>query len=858
MEHSISNLIPLTYSMLVNNIDSDKEGNRISKYNYLNLQNLVKKLKLDIELIDGISYFNRPAFISKSYYQSGSLPFSYNYPPLGPIPKYFWCVQCQHVGTEYHSVNCDNPFESSLYVTKEGAQKNTEYKEGQSYNEVIKKRGQKRAISTSTKVDKFFDSVTLVYENDNQSRSVIRISKNGVINIISASHNESDLPQKIINKINESNSGNGGNRVINDEEYGSGSIRYESALSYKYLISAQFYIFSPELKKLYYVNLGILDSILNTLKSGNYMMYYGKKYILKDYFYNSGDKTSKLNKMTNPYISFNLIVESFKVNVMVLLRGTVQLKGSHLDSKVKEKQELSIKILDDIYKFLKQIFKDIDIIVPENTSSGDDSIKLYDGKKPQLCHNRDGNRPVPYSFYGTCSKEGYYVKPMGMKRSDGKYEPCCFKIKKTGKDSRARINNILLNGYPDAIDSDIIPNPDTLVANYIPGTKKLESRRFKGLSSFDKQTLMNCIESHGYISKRSMFMEYKSLQKEVLDKYNELHKSVVLQKSVSLNLVNFSESFSKKPYIVTPINCGTIRVVLFFDSTGKSYFINNNMDIIESSLDDVSELALSIIEGYLYPFEDELQFFPVDIIYVNNKDLSKYPFVSNAPENRFRYLMDVSNLINSTITQSGNTSVLLHIIEERFDFNIVQGPKFYLENKEKFGDICGLLFIPTHTEYKKGVINYDLLHWYNVSSKSNHFISLNVEWVSGIRWKISFNANKISSQLIPQKDETISISTDFVKKQNGIKKGTIILFKINIKKNGFIDNDKPLIPENIIPEHINDYNEVLNILNSIKNPVNISTFMNLKEIDSDVGLNLGTDILLFNNIYKPLTKVSSI
>ena len=67
MEHSISNLIPLTYSMLVNNIDSDKEGNRTSKYNYLNLQNLVKKLKLDIEFIDGISYFNRPAFISKSY-----------------------------------------------------------------------------------------------------------------------------------------------------------------------------------------------------------------------------------------------------------------------------------------------------------------------------------------------------------------------------------------------------------------------------------------------------------------------------------------------------------------------------------------------------------------------------------------------------------------------------------------------------------------------------------------------------------------------------------------------------------------------------------------------------------------------
>ena len=66
-------------------------------------------------------------------------------------------------------------------------------------------------------------------------------------------------------------------------------------------------------------------------------------------------------------------------------------------------------------------------------------------KKPQKVHNRGkagGHdlRPVPYSFNGKCPEPGYYVAPRGIKNTENKYEPICYTIKKTGKDSKKRID----------------------------------------------------------------------------------------------------------------------------------------------------------------------------------------------------------------------------------------------------------------------------------------------------------------------------------------------------------------------------------------------------------------------------------
>jgi hypothetical protein len=128
----ISDLVPLTYSMLINNIDLTKQKNTKSDYSVLNLENLVNEFQLDT------------SFISKSYYQSDP-EFSYNEPPKGPIDLNFECIYCKKEGPNNHLRNCKRPFNSSLYLTKDF----NNFEEGTPYNLVVTKRGQKKVVSTS-------------------------------------------------------------------------------------------------------------------------------------------------------------------------------------------------------------------------------------------------------------------------------------------------------------------------------------------------------------------------------------------------------------------------------------------------------------------------------------------------------------------------------------------------------------------------------------------------------------------------------------------------------------------------------------------------------------------------------------
>ena len=124
----ISDLVPLTYSMLINNIDINKQKNIKSEYSFLNLEKLVSEFPLD------------NFFISKSYYQSEP-EFSFNEPAKGPIEDHFICFYCRQSGPSNHLKTCKRPFTSSLYL-------NEDYKslpEGTPYNMVINKRGQKKS-----------------------------------------------------------------------------------------------------------------------------------------------------------------------------------------------------------------------------------------------------------------------------------------------------------------------------------------------------------------------------------------------------------------------------------------------------------------------------------------------------------------------------------------------------------------------------------------------------------------------------------------------------------------------------------------------------------------------------------------
>jgi hypothetical protein len=776
----ISSLQLLTYSKLLNNIDHLKEKNIKSTFTFFDLKKLVQNFTLDISL-DKAGYPgytktpSLPAFISKSFYQKG---FAYNFPPKGPIPQHFECMFCDQEGPAFHAVECEKPFESSLYLTESGVEK---YKKpaGTSYKLIVKKRGQKKVISTNVKNQKFSDNVELYYENENKSQTILKIGKNGVINIISANFENKSIIQDLLKKINQTGA--------LTSEYPSSTFKVDPSTSYIYIILSQFNLYPKENTSLFInldaVNLNLWETPLFKQKvSGNTFFKIGpKKYKIENYRYNPGTLTSKSNKQTNPFIQFDIIMDIFKVGVLIYKKGAVQMRLSYLDKKFSQKVEhpLEPSTLQEVYTFLKKVFEilissssetNYPIIVSEKEKEKKGILNMVDGKQPKLCQNRKGHelRPVPYSFYGTCPMHGYYVRPTGLKRPDGKYEPCCYSIKKTGKDSQDYINELYRNGF-----SEGIPDPDTLSAVFTPGTKIVESRRFKGLNDLTEKQLLDAMERLGYIGKESPF---KKGNGNILFEYpSYITSKDSLENSLMISIPN-----------------DTVRANLVFDESGKSYFINTSKDTAESRISSVPILAGTTLDGYLDI--EEFVFYPFDIPFYKGENITKQPF-----KKRFdilMYCLEILHTISGSLTFSTN-----------FDDSIEN----LIDEEDSF-----ILFIPLKSNYTIGKINKELKIWTSIIPDT--FLTFNVHPFRGNRWKISIHSKSISSLLLPQKEDSIEMPVVFTTK-NAIEDNDVVLFKLNLNQNGTIHNNKPLIPIQKVNESINDYTDVKNILEYIKSPI---------------------------------------
>ena len=803
-----------------------------SEFNYINLQDLARNFPLDFEYSapDWNPYGNYPGFISKSYYQS-SPESGYNYPPKGPIDPFFICSYCKKVGPEYHSIECKRPFDSSLLLTQEGTEKYPGRTRGTSYIMIVKKPGQKKVISSSLKSERFTDNVELVYQSKDLQKTVVRVSRNGVINIISANYSNIALSDLIVKKINESKCLTGDYPLP----------KYTIISSYKYIISAQYRITNTDS-----IDLAKLNTQLNSrrfkrvIDSEDVFMLDSadNMYPIAKYVYNSGDIESRNNRPTNPYILFTLIDHNVKINVMIYRKGAVQFKGSYLKA---PDDSLDFNILKKVYAFVSDMISRITgIIVPEVKELKKVGIdNMIDSKEPQACHNRPGNevRPVPFSFYGNCPQPGYYVAPRGVRRPDGKYEPCCYKKKLTGKDSSERYKKILMNGYPDAEAGkylESIPNPDNLAAIYSPGTKIPESRRFKGLNDLSKDHLINCIQNSGYIESKNVFDDYTSLRDTVFAQFVFLtgSKENISQHPVSLTRSNF-KLFTQKLFIVTPIFNGTIHVLLFFNDSGKSYFINTANDVSESGIPQIPELAGTLLDGYLYPFKGlEFIFYPVDILFFKKVNVMSKVYSDKTNGDRFTGLLYTISIINKT---PGTLS-----IHPTFDEDIINGSKYYLKEYP----ISGLLFIPVDQEYQRNKINKNLLVWNSVSRKMDYYLSFSVTKVDKNRWKPKIDSKDIPELLLSHSIEIPIKFTDQFK----IKDSDIILFKVLLNRiSGKINIGKPLLALEKIDSQINDYSEVVSLLQSIQDPIPKETFTH-----SD-GFLLDSEIYSTDSITTPLT-----
>jgi hypothetical protein len=836
----VSELIPITYNMFINSIDISKKEHKTSVYDFIDLEKLVESLKLD------------KSFVSKSLYLKNK---SYNDPPEGPIDKYFICIKCRQVGPEYHSRDCPEPFTDSLFLTEEGAQKYS-LNAGDPYNLAVVKRGQKKVESKSTKRNKFMNAVTLRYFDE--KNTIIRISKNGFIHVLSAGFDNKKLPQQIIDKINETNAVN----LANYREVypNNTNFKIDPDITFKYLLSAQFNIYPKKYQESAYINLNVLDYLLRKsmrkINRNNIVFTESNDYYVDDYSYNSGNFKSRSNKLTNPIIKFNLVLQddpNFKTNIQIYKRGAVQLKLSYVDYKNDNTHKLDYSTLTDVYKFLTKLISRLikgsedPVIVYEGVLTKKKISNTIDGKEPQACHDR-GNykrRPIPYSFSGKCPDKDTYLRPSGMLRKDGLYEPCCYKLSKSSnkQDSIDRYSNILKNGYPDKESikwGEKVPDPDKLSAVYKPGTKIRESRRFQGLLSLEKSELIDFIKDAGYIREKDIFdishdlSNYDTFAGSVLKDYHSLtgYYRIITQTPVSMNYGTYS-LLSKQRYLVTPINDETIKVILFFINSGKSFFINENNDVSESGLTEIKELSNTVIEGYLYPGTSEFIFYPIDIIYLNGTPQNSLNYL-NGIESRFNNLNKAVNLINN----SGSSGSLEIQFESRFDLNVIEGVKYFLSSPDVYGDISKVLFIPVNEKYLINKVNNKLLLWNDISNDENKLIQLNVFNLKNNIWKVSIDSKNIPTELLPQKDGGIELLQSVVKEFK-ITNGDLIVFEINTLIDSTINKKTPLKPILKSSEKMNDYQDVINILQSIHTPLLKSTLIN---INSDNELPPGITI----------------
>ena len=283
------------------------------------------------------------------------------------------------------------------------------------------------------------------------------------------------------------------------------------------------------------------------------------------------------------------------------------------------------------------------------------------------------------------------------------------------------------------------------------------------------------MEEHGYIGKTVPFAKSQVKNTFQFEKFTYL--DVLPSSSVDL---------------MVSIPNGCIRTFLQFDETGKGFFVNTDYQTAVTDL-VITKLNGTTLDGFLD--ENDEIFYPFDILFFNNQDITKQPF-----KRRFDTLMYCLELVDQTSSITFSTN-----FEDSIE-NLTEPDSF-------------IIFIPKTSVYTPGEINKTVKIYTRVIE--NFYLTLNVLAVKSNRWKVMYNSKEIPEMLLPQRQKvkdpetSIEIPVTFVSK-NKLENGEIVLFQVNTNSNGLINNNKPLIPIQKVGSHVNEYSDVINILQHIK------------------------------------------
>lgn len=509
------------------------------------------KLKETFKLDEGEKGFYKLSLSEKKIFGTETINENYNRPPIGPIEKNLYCSFCSNVGPEDHSATCPFPEKDSLYLTIQAfsdyiLQKNSydgdynifkqkytsktltqedvnelllipdeiiiesgtfdinKYKDvftNVPFFGIYKKRGPKK-LASKTNTTQFLNNLMISYEN-NDTKTSIRISKNGLINLINIPNSSTDLNYiltELISRINNSGSVNiDVFNSINNTEYDN----YTLIKEYSYIHSAtgQFTIELFE-KGSQQIDFKELDDLINPYdKSGNTISGkyttiettpLGDKIInlngikIIDWEYSIG-KLTRNQVMSKEYIKFiSNPAPGIKLTAIINKFGTIMMTLSRCSSKQIRRglcqngmSAINGIMFNDIVTIFNKLFNENrELLVKKslnettNVSSNFNTVTGYapSGKICRLTRTRDtgsgnykeGMRPEPYSWKGKCPDPNYqYLKPEGVQDTNGLWFPCC---ETKTKDSIIKMKEYLLTGFPknkeEAEKYNITPEED--------------------------------------------------------------------------------------------------------------------------------------------------------------------------------------------------------------------------------------------------------------------------------------------------------------------------------------------------------------------------------------------------------------
>ena len=500
--------------------------------------------------------FTKLSYNSKESVGNSKLVTNYNRPPLGPIENFCYCSFCNNLNPLYHQEDCQNPDNKSLFLTIEGlyyyviqnpnytgelenikdkwvtnklsqadlnkillipntVKTNSESKKIKldntftniQYYDIVKIRGPSK-LAYTTATEKFSNTIILSYEytvqSDNEdeqkiSKTSIRISKNGLINLINLPADEEKqkiLFSEIVKRIDpESVNIDLFNDIASeyfDPPRELNSYELIKDISYIHSLNSQFNLWP--IKNKYVLNFQKLSNLISPYNSsgrlinGDYTevieqnglqiikLKYGAASIkIINWEYSLGKET-RIQTTTREEIKCVILpIPGIKISLLLHKYGTFQMSMSYCNAKdirnnvcsqyVNPNEiDLSKKYLEEVKKIFSGIISEnVDSIVSLNLSFSEEDSKQAKNtvsgnappKKPgtttEVCRSKDPRpgfpslRPIPYSFKGNCAESRQIMDPKGVIGNDGLYYPCCSaKTSVTGNEMK----KYLIDGFP--------------------------------------------------------------------------------------------------------------------------------------------------------------------------------------------------------------------------------------------------------------------------------------------------------------------------------------------------------------------------------------------------------------------------